>query len=224
VPDEVVVAIVSERIDQRDARNGFILDGFPRTVPQAVALDRMLKDKGLKLDGVIELMVDAGALQERIASRVAQAAARREPVRPDDNPEVLRRRIDAYREQTAPLVDYYRWQGSLKSVDGMATIPEVASEIDGVLDGRGARKAGEKSTRKAAKRAGKPKSAPQKALAGKGRPVKKVKSAARKTAKKAAKKAPRRPKSARRTAAKPARRASGAKRKSKRPQRLTRGS
>src|SRR6266446_7488086 len=89
VPDDVVVQIVSERIDQPDAKNGFILDGFPRTVPQAVALDRMLKAKGLKLDAVIELKVDAGALHRRIATRAAEATARGEALRPDDNAEAL---------------------------------------------------------------------------------------------------------------------------------------
>jgi adenylate kinase len=141
VPDDVVVAIVANRIDQPDAKRGFILDGFPRTVPQAVALDRMLAAKGLKLDGVIELKVDAGILHKRIASRVAEATARGEALRPDDNPEVLRTRIEAYREQTAPLVDYYRWQGALKSVNGMAPISEVASAIDSVLEAVPAKKA-----------------------------------------------------------------------------------
>jgi adenylate kinase len=145
VPDEVVVAIVSDRVDQPDAHNGFILDGFPRTVPQAVALDRMLADKGLTLDGVIELKVDTGALQQRIETRVAEATARGEPLRPDDNPDVLLRRIEAYRELTAPLVDYYRSHDSLKSVDGMAAIPDVAREIDRFLDSGGTRKAGAKS-------------------------------------------------------------------------------
>jgi adenylate kinase len=134
-PDELVVAIVADRIAQPDAKRGFILDGFPRTVPQAVALDRMLTAKGLKLDGVIELKVDGGILQSRIAKRAAEAAARGEALRPDDNPDVLRTRIQAYREQTAPLVDYYRWQGTLKSVDGMAAIPEVARAIDQALAG-----------------------------------------------------------------------------------------
>src|SRR3954447_1601113 len=103
VPDDVVVAIVADRIGEADARKGFILDGFPRTVPQAVALDRMLKDKGLKLDGVIELKVDGSILQQRIASRIAQAKARGEALRSDDDPDVLKRRVDAYHEQTAPL-------------------------------------------------------------------------------------------------------------------------
>ena len=114
VPDDVVVTIVSDRIGEPDARNGFILDGFPRTVPQAVALDKMLMEKGLKLDGVIELKVDGSILQSRIENRILEAAARGEPLRSDDDPEVLKRRVDAYKEQTAPLVDYYRWQGTLK--------------------------------------------------------------------------------------------------------------
>jgi adenylate kinase len=141
VPDDVVVAIVADRIDQPDAKKGFILDGFPRTVPQAVALDRMLTAKGMKLDGVIELKVDANILHKRIANRVAQAKASGEALRPDDNPEVLRTRIEAYREQTAPLVDYYRWKGVLKSVNGMAPIAEVANAIDSALDAAPAKKA-----------------------------------------------------------------------------------
>ena len=137
VPDEVVVTIVSDRVDEADARNGFILDGFPRTVPQAVALDRMLKEKGLELDGVIELKVDAGILQERIESRIADAKARGEQLRSDDDPEILKKRIEAYRAQTAPLVDYYQRLDTLKSVDGMAPIPEVASAIDRALGATG---------------------------------------------------------------------------------------
>jgi adenylate kinase len=133
VPDEVVVAIVADRIDQPDASKGFILDGFPRTVPQAVALDRMLGEKGMKLDGVIELKVDGNILHKRIANRVEETKARGEALRPDDNADVLRTRIAAYRDQTAPLVDYYRWQNTLRSVDGMASIAEVASAIDKAL-------------------------------------------------------------------------------------------
>jgi adenylate kinase len=133
VPDEVVVAIVADRIGESDARRGFILDGFPRTVPQAVALDKMLKERGLRLDAVIELKVDGSVLHKRIANRIAQTVARGEALRSDDDPEVLKRRIEAYREQTAPLVDYYRWQGTLKSVDGMAAIDEVAKDIDRAL-------------------------------------------------------------------------------------------
>jgi adenylate kinase len=134
------VAIVSERIDEPDARNGFILDGFPRTVPQAHALDRMLKEKGLGLDAVIELKVDEGMLLERIEKRTAEMQARGEPLRPDDNPDVLRRRLLAYRDQTAPLAAYYQLQNVLRSVDGMAPIHEVANSIDRVLLGPPAKK------------------------------------------------------------------------------------
>jgi len=146
VPDEVVVAIVADRIGEPDAKKGFILDGFPRTVPQAVALDRMLKDRGLRLDGVIELRVDPGILHKRIASRIDEATARGEPLRADDDPEVLKRRLDAYREQTAPLVDYYRWQGSLRTIDGMAAIEEVAGQIDRALAEPRAEKVGKSKT------------------------------------------------------------------------------
>jgi adenylate kinase len=133
VPDEVVVAIVSERIDEPDARKGFILDGFPRTVPQAHALDRMLSEKGLKLDAVIELKVDEGVLLKRIEKRIAEMKARGEMLRADDDPAVLRRRLLAYRDQTAPLATYYQLQSVLRSVDGMAPIPQVSSAIDQVL-------------------------------------------------------------------------------------------
>jgi adenylate kinase len=135
VPDDVVVAIVADRIGEPDAAKGFILDGFPRTVPQAEALDRTLAQKGLALDAVIELKVDEGRLLERIERRIAETKARGEPVRADDNPEVLKQRLHAYREQTSPLIDYYANRGALKSLDGMATIPEVASAIDGILSG-----------------------------------------------------------------------------------------
>jgi adenylate kinase len=133
VPDEVVVGIVSDRIDQQDAKNGFILDGFPRTVPQAEALDRMLAAKGLDLEAVIELKVDEQALLDRIATRIGQMRARGEKVRPDDNPESLKTRLHAYRVQTAPLLDYYGKKGLLRSVDGMAPIDAVAAAIDRAL-------------------------------------------------------------------------------------------
>ena len=129
VPDEVVVAIVSDRIDQPDARRGFILDGFPRTVPQAEALERILAEKGLRLDGVIELKVDEGALIKRLESRIAEMTARGESVRADDNPEALKTRLGVYRKQTAPLIDYYGKKGALKSVDGMASVGQVAEAI-----------------------------------------------------------------------------------------------
>ncbi len=132
-PDDVVVAIVEQRIEQPDARKGFILDGFPRTVAQAEALDRMLAKHGIALEAIIELRVDEAALIRRIESRVAEMKARGEPLRADDSPEVLHRRLTAYREQTAPLIAYYRQHGILRSVDGMAPIPEVATQIEKVL-------------------------------------------------------------------------------------------
>jgi len=130
VPDDVVVAIIAERIDQPDAKRGFVLDGFPRTVPQAEALDRLLMERGLKLDAVIELKVDEGILLRRIEKRVAEMTARGETVRADDNPEVLKGRLAAYRTQTAPVVDYYAAKSLLRSVDGMASIDEVTAAID----------------------------------------------------------------------------------------------
>jgi adenylate kinase len=132
-PDDVVVSIVAERIEQPDARKGFILDGFPRTVPQAAALDRMLKKRGIALDAVIELRVDEGALLKRIENRIAEMKARGEPLRPDDNAEVLRQRLEAYRQLTAPLVAYYAKQNVLRTVNGMAPIPEVTAAIDKAL-------------------------------------------------------------------------------------------
>jgi adenylate kinase len=132
-PDEVVVGIVADRIEMPDAHNGFVLDGFPRTVPQAAALDRMLAKKGLNLHSVIELKVDEEQMVDRIVKRVAEMQARGEPLRADDNPETLKQRLVAYREQTAPLIDYYKKQGVLRSVDGMAPIADVARAIDSVL-------------------------------------------------------------------------------------------
>ena len=134
VPDEVVVGIVEERIAQDDAKRGFILDGFPRTVAQAEAFEAMLARNGLKLDGVIEFKVDEEALVNRIASRAAETKARGEPVRKDDNPDVFKTRLEAYRAQTAPLSAYYRSKGALKSVDGMKPIDEVTRAIFAELD------------------------------------------------------------------------------------------
>ena len=133
VPDEVVVAIVSDRIEEPDARKGFILDGFPRTVAQAEALELLLAEKGLRLDAVVELKVDEGVLLKRLASRIAEMMARGESVRPDDNPEALKTRLDVYRTQTAPLIAFYRRKGLLKSVDGMAAIEAVAAAVDRAL-------------------------------------------------------------------------------------------
>ncbi len=133
VPDEVVVAIIADHIDQPDAKNGFILDGFPRTVPQAEALDRLLAERSLKLDAVIELKVDEGILLKRIEKRVADMTARGEKLRSDDNPEVLKGRLAAYRAQTAPLAYYYASKGLHRVVDGMAPIEEVTVAIDRLL-------------------------------------------------------------------------------------------
>ncbi len=129
VPDDVVVAIVADRIEQPDARHGFILDGFPRTVPQAEALDRMLVKKGLGLDAVVELKVDPDILVRRIASRVDQMKLLGEPLRPDDSPDVLRQRLTTYEGQTAPLIAHYKGKSMLRTVDGMASIEEVAQAI-----------------------------------------------------------------------------------------------
>jgi adenylate kinase len=134
VSDDIVVAIVGERIRQDDARDGFILDGFPRTVPQAEALDRMLADQRLALDAVIELKVDEGILIKRIEKRAAETIARGEPLRADDNAESLKKRLDAYRAQTAPLIGYYARKGLLKTVDGMAPVEKVGAAIAATLD------------------------------------------------------------------------------------------
>jgi adenylate kinase len=133
VPDDIVVRIVADRISEPDAANGFVLDGFPRTVPQAEALDRMLAGKGLDLDAVVELKVDEDKLVKRIENRIAEARTRGESLRADDDPAVLKQRIHAFRMQTSPLVNYYAKKGALRSVDGMASIPEVTMAIDQAL-------------------------------------------------------------------------------------------
>ena len=160
VPDDVVVAIVADRIDQHDAERGFVLDGFPRTVPQAEALDRLLAERGLKLDAVIELKVDEGILLQRIEKRIADMTARGEKIRSDDNPEVLKGRLFAYREQTAPLVGYYASKGLLERVDGMAAVDDVSGQISRILAPakaprapRAGRKAGRKTGRKSTAKA-----------------------------------------------------------------------
>ena len=133
VSDEVVVGIVADRIEEEDARKGFILDGFPRTVAQAEAFDAMLARKGLKLDAVIEFKVDEKALVERIVRRAKESEARGEAVRKDDNPEVFRTRLEAYKAQTAPLSAYYAGKGILRTVDGMRPIEEVTEELKRIL-------------------------------------------------------------------------------------------
>ena len=155
VPDDFIIKMIAERISQPDVRNGFILDGFPRTVPQAEALDSMLAEKGLNLDSVIEMRVDEDELVKRIAGRYACAECgagyhdsfKETKVpgvcdacgsgeftrRDDDKPETVRARLAAYRDQTAPILPYYRAKDLLRPVDGMASIPEVARQIDAVL-------------------------------------------------------------------------------------------
>lgn len=129
VPDEMVVSLIDQRIAQPDAQRGFILDGFPRTVAQAQALEKLLAKKGLRLDGVIELEVDDDVLLRRIEKRVGDMRARGEPVRDDDNAETLKNRLDAYHAQTAPVSHYYRKKGLHKSTDGMAPIDDVTAAI-----------------------------------------------------------------------------------------------
>ncbi|CUW44689.1 adenylate kinase [Brucella vulpis] len=133
VSDEIVNQIVSERIDAPDCANGFILDGYPRTVPQAQALSQMLSGKGLKLDAVIELKVDENALVKRMESRVAETIAKGGQVRSDDNLEAFRKRLVEYREKTAPLSNYYAGTGELRVINGMAPVEEVTAEIERIL-------------------------------------------------------------------------------------------
>jgi len=135
VPDSVVVRIIEDRISEPDARKGFVLDGFPRTVAQAESLDAMLAAKGRKLDAVIELEVDAARLSDRIVKRAEQARRAGLPVRKDDDPTVFGTRLAAYRAQTAPVSAYYRRTGSLKAVDGMQSIDIVTGAIEAALRG-----------------------------------------------------------------------------------------
>lgn len=123
VSDEIVNGIVSERLDAEDCKPGFILDGYPRTIPQAEALDQMLADKGMGLDAVIEITADAEVLVARVINRAKDSN------RADDNPDVIRNRLSVYSEQTAPLVEFYRGQGLLKTVDGMQSVDEVTAAI-----------------------------------------------------------------------------------------------
>jgi adenylate kinase len=192
VPDEVVVGIISDRIDQPDAAKGFILDGFPRTVPQAEALDELLKRKHLKLDAVVELRVNESALLQRVETRAAETRARGEEVRVDDTPEVLTKRLAAYRSQTEPLIHYYSERRKLLTVDGMMTIEEVTREINRILHAIGALES--KASKKTAARKGAKPAAGKPAVRGakkaargtatKGRPAaKKVAKTANKTAK-----------------------------------------
>jgi len=190
VPDDVVVGIISDRIEQPDAKNGFILDGFPRTVPQAEALDALLKQKHMKLDAVIELRVNESALLQRVETRAAETRARGEEVRVDDTPEVLVKRLASYRSQTEPLIHYYSERRKLLTVDGMMTIEHVTHEISRILRAIGAVESA--AATKASKKAGSAKRSVRKAAgkgpksAAKGRPAaKKPAKGARKAAKRA---------------------------------------
>ncbi len=131
VPDSVVIQIVSDRLDEPDCANGFILDGFPRTVAQAEALDALLEEKGLRLDTTIELAVDDTALLQRIEKRASETVG---GARADDNADALKKRLDVYHAQTKPLIDFYRGKGLLMSVDGMQSIDDVTTSIMAALD------------------------------------------------------------------------------------------
>jgi adenylate kinase len=133
VSDEIVIGIINDRIGEPDARNGFILDGFPRTLAQAHELEDMLAARGLKLDAAIELTVDAEKLVDRIVKRAAEAKAAGQPVRKDDDPDVFRSRLVAYERDTAAVTPFYRERVLLHEVDGMAPIEAVSSAIDAVL-------------------------------------------------------------------------------------------
>ena len=136
VSDAIVNAIVAERIDQADCSDGFILDGYPRTLAQADATETMLADRGLGLDMVIELVVDDKALVGRIVKRAEDARAAGQPVRKDDNPEVFDERLREYYKKTAPLIGYYHAKGLLKGIDGMAAIDDVTRQIESLLASR----------------------------------------------------------------------------------------
>ena len=200
VPDEVVVGIISDRLDQADARHGFILDGFPRTVPQAAALDELLKKKHLKLDAVVELRVNESALLQRVETRAAETRARGEEVRIDDTPEVLTKRLAQYRALTEPLIHYYSEKRKLLTVDGMMTIEHVTREINRILAAIGAvepkpavapakqtagsaKTAGRATTRKPAKKAAKSAKKAQKAGKKASKSSKGVKKPAKKSVK-----------------------------------------
>ncbi|MES0881648.1 adenylate kinase [Roseibium sp. SCP14] len=135
VSDEIVVGIIRDRIAEDDARNGFILDGFPRTLAQAEALDDMLETNGLKLNAVLELRVDQTKLVDRIVKRAEDAKAAGQPVRKDDDPEVFKQRLEAYNRDTAVVVPYYEKTGHLSVIDGMQSIDEVSASVESLLQG-----------------------------------------------------------------------------------------
>jgi adenylate kinase len=192
VPDEVVVGVIADRIEQDDAKKGFILDGFPRTVPQAEALDDLLKQKRLKLDAVIELRVNESALLQRVETRVAEMRSRGEEVRVDDTPEVLTKRLAAYRSLTEPLIHYYSERRKLLTVDGMMTIEQVTREISRILaaiEAADAKAAEKRASAKPAARgtASKPAHKAAKSPPAGRASAKKASNAARKAAKRSAK-------------------------------------
>jgi adenylate kinase len=131
VPDETVIQIIGERYDQPDCANGAVFDGFPRTIAQAEALDKMLAERNRRIDLVLELKVDDAVLLSRVESRIKAGGT----LRADDTPETLAHRLGVYYKNTAPLLDYYRNQGKLKSVNGMAPVDEVTAELGLILDG-----------------------------------------------------------------------------------------
>lgn len=197
VPDEIVVGIISDRLDQPDAARGFILDGFPRTVPQAEALDELLKKKHMRLDAVIELRVNESALLQRVETRVGEMRARGEDVRIDDTPEVLTKRLASYRSLTEPLIHYYSERRKLLTVDGMMTIEHVTREINRILSAIGAveakaaskaiaAKEAKKGSKPAAKPAGKTAKASPKVAKAAGKAGKPASRAPKKPARKAA--------------------------------------
>src|SRR6201996_6961274 len=186
VPDEIVIGIISDRLHQPDMKNGFILDGFPRTVPQAEALDDLLKHKHIKLDAVVELRVNESALLSRVETRVAEMRARGEEVRVDDTPEVLSKRLASYRTLTEPLIHYYSERRKLLTVDGMMTIEHVTREISRILAAIGAVET--QTAQKAAKKSAKKASAKvAKAAAASRKSASKMVKTARKAGKSAAK-------------------------------------
>ena len=129
VPDDVMIEIIADRLAKPDCAAGFILDGFPRTIPQAEALDKLLEKLGLKLDAVIEIKVD----EEQLVNRIAKRAAETGGARTDDTAETARNRMAVYRKQTAPVAAHYRRKGMVSDVDGMGTMDEVSAAIEGVL-------------------------------------------------------------------------------------------
>ena len=126
VSDDVMIEIIADRLSLPDTAKGFILDGFPRTVDQAKALDALLADRAIGLDGIVEIVVDHGILRDRILGRARESGG----ARADDTDETVTKRLTVYREQTAPVADYYRRRGVLKQIDGMGTVEEVAARID----------------------------------------------------------------------------------------------